>query len=128
MKKRNEMVKKLWKGDAKEVLDFLDSREVKDTFRSEETFLNAVGRLLIKEVKNSPIYKKNTTREFWESNFEAMTIRTSSEKLKAKTVLYVIRLLNGQASVPELEEPEEDMSYLDSEEMSRDLEREKWNF
>ena len=128
MKNRNEMAKKLWQGDAQEVINFLDSRKVKELFRSEETFLNGVGRLLTKEVKNSPIYKRNTTSEFWESNFEAMTIRTSSQKLKAKTVLYVIRLLNGQASVPEIKKEEEYFGYLDSDEMRRDLEREKWDF
>lgn len=127
MRSRKEMAKELWKKDAKEVNDYLDSREVKECFRSEETFLNAIGKLLISDVKKSPIYKVPTTENFWVSQFEAMTIR-ASKKVKTKTVLYVIRLLNGQKLVPERKESEEDFGYLDSDEMRRDLEREKWNF
>ena len=121
------MAKQLWKKDAKEVSDYLDSRDVKECFRSEETFLNAIGKLLINDVKKSSIYKVPTTENFWVSQFEAMTIR-ASKKVKTKTVLYVIRLLNGQKLVPERKESEEDFGYLDSDEMRRDLEREKWNF
>ena len=96
MRDRNEMARQIWKEKAQEVIDFLDERKVKKTFQTERTFLNAIGRLLIKEINHSPIAKEDP--DFWGCRKKSVEAN-AFESAKPKNILFIIRLLNGKIKI-----------------------------
>ena len=100
MRDRNKMARHIWKENAQEVIEFLDKREMKKTFQTEKSFLNAIGRLLIKEINHSPIAKEEPYEYFWLCRKKSVE-GNSIESAKPRNILYIIRLLNGKVSIPD---------------------------
>ena len=98
MRDRNEMANTIWKENAQEVIEFLDKREMKRNFQTEKSFLNAIGRLLIKEINHSPIAKDEPYEYFWLSRKKSV-MSDALETAKPKSILFIIRLLNGKIKV-----------------------------
>ena len=96
MRDRDEMTKKIWEENAQEVIEFLETHEMKKRFQTERTFLNAIGRLLIKEINHSPIAKKDP--DFWGCRKKSV-MSDAFESAKPKNILFIIRLLNGKIKV-----------------------------
>ena len=96
MRDRNEMANTIWKENAQEVIEFLDKREMKRNFQTEKSFLNAIGRLLIKEINHSPIAKEDP--DFWGCRKKSV-MSDAFESAKPKNILFIIRLLNGKIKI-----------------------------
>ena len=121
MKSRDELAKKIFGENSKEVLDFLEKKTPeKEEFMDEKSIINYTARLLVKEINKSSLKKIPTTFKFWENRKLALTSGRLADK--PKNILYVIRLLNGTVKVPALEEPDYDFK-LDPEIPSDDEER-----
>ena len=119
MHERRELAKKIWGEKAEEVVDFLEKEAPKKKeFMNEKSIINYTSRALLKKLKVKS--KDEECTDFWSNRI--MSLKTTEMSSKPKNIIYIIRLLNGKAKVPDQEEPEYDFK-LDTEIPEDDEER-----
>lgn len=131
---RDKIVKKyLGPQEGQEVTYYLDKIGFRKKFRPEERFFKAVEREMISECEKSPIFQKASENDdelvkTWRSFIGVFV----ENELRARTVLNVIRLLNGNRNIHDFsyeelvgEDPDAD---LDEFFMDKDQQREEWYY
>ena len=101
MQNVNDLAKKVWGEDAKEVIDFLHKEDLylKDSFLNEKTMMNYIARILIRHCNRRIDKSKHNDLDFWK--VRGLSIQTNVEfKIRSKNILYIIRLLTGKLPIP----------------------------
>lgn len=126
MQNVNDLAKKVWGEDAKEVIDFLHKEDLyhKEKFLNENSMINYIARILIRHCNRRIDKSKHNDLDFWK--VRGLSIQTNIEfKSRVKNILYVIRLLTGKLPIPS-SESEEESKYDFKEEHLKDMEEESF--
>lgn len=94
MRPKEELCREIWKEDAEEVLEFLNTvTPEKETFRNEKSLLNHLGRCLERKINKAKATIKEPWPGYWDNRKIAVKYEWQHNK-RPTNILNVIRLLN----------------------------------